>query len=51
MSFRATTKESVAKFVANQAFDLKDRVKEKVMAKTGSKDLSFSITQTDFYSA
>ncbi|KAI6194503.1 Synaptotagmin 1 [Aphelenchoides besseyi] len=30
-----TTKESMADYVANQAFDFKDKVKEQVMAKTG----------------
>ncbi|KAI6183932.1 Synaptotagmin [Aphelenchoides bicaudatus] len=36
-----TAKESMSKYIADQAFDLKDRVKEKVMAKTGMPEWGF----------
>ncbi|KAI6242670.1 Synaptotagmin 1 [Aphelenchoides fujianensis] len=39
--FRTTPKESMAKAIADQAFDLKDRVKEKVMEKTGMPEWGF----------
>jgi hypothetical protein len=31
-----TTKESISKYMTDQAFDLKDRMKQKLMDKTGS---------------
>ncbi|TMS33541.1 hypothetical protein L596_001271 [Steinernema carpocapsae] len=42
---RKTTKESMKDFVVDKAIDLKDKVKEKVMAHTGNPAHSFPLSQ------